>query len=132
MGKDYKARNCDNLHLTNRIVPLEFFLVCIISFAAGSLMSPSLLFMEMTSSQLRDKVEMVFNRLDTNKDGILTREEFVTGCMKVGPIMYTHHVILFHIISGPRYFTFNDKLQIQHHMRKEELYRSLQEVSKAI
>ena len=95
-------------------------------------MSPSLLFMEMTASQLRDKVEMVFNSLDTNNDGILTREEFVTGCMEVGPIMNTYHVILFHIISGSGYFTFNDKLQIQHHMRKEELYISLQEFSKAI
>ena len=49
-----------------------------------SWMSPSSLpCMEMSARQLRDNVEMAFNRLDTNKDGVLTREEFVDSCLMV-------------------------------------------------
>jgi len=38
--------------------------------------------MEMTARELRNNVEMAFNRLDTNGDGVLTREEFVLSCLK--------------------------------------------------
>ena len=27
-------------------------------------------------------MDMVFSRLDTNKDGLLTKEEFIEGCLK--------------------------------------------------
>ena len=39
--------------------------------------------MEMTARELRQNVEMAFNRLDTNGDGVLTREEFVLSCLEV-------------------------------------------------
>ena len=38
--------------------------------------------MEMTTRELRQNVEMAFNRLDTNGDGVLTREEFIEGCLQ--------------------------------------------------
>lgn len=38
--------------------------------------------MEMTARELRETVEMAFNRLDTNQDGVLTREEFVASCLQ--------------------------------------------------
>ena len=41
--------------------------------------------MEMSARELRQNVEMAFNRLDTNGDGVLTREEFVLSCLKVRP-----------------------------------------------
>ena len=46
-------------------------------------MSSSMAGMEMTVKQLRDNVEIAFNRLDTNQDGIVTREEFVNSCLEV-------------------------------------------------
>ena len=45
--------------------------------------------MEMTARELRNNVEMAFNRLDTNGDGVLTREEFVLSCLKVRPLIVT-------------------------------------------
>ena len=51
---------------------------------AMSWMCPSSLpSMEMSARQLRDNVENAFNKLDTNQDGILTREEFVNSCLLV-------------------------------------------------
>ena len=51
---------------------------------AMSWMHPSsLTCMEMSARQLRDNVEKTFNKLDTNQDGILTREEFVNSCLLV-------------------------------------------------
>ena len=47
-----------------------------------SLMSSST-HMEMSARQLRDNLEMAFNKLDTNQDGVLTLEEFVDSCLKV-------------------------------------------------
>jgi len=38
--------------------------------------------LEMTARQLRENVELAFNRLDTNNDGVLTREEFVASCLQ--------------------------------------------------
>ena len=43
--------------------------------------------MEMTARELRQNVEMAFNRLDTNGDGVLTREEFVLSCLEVTPLL---------------------------------------------
>jgi len=37
---------------------------------------------DMTSRQLKDTVDSAFNRLDWNQDGILTRDEFVEGCIQ--------------------------------------------------
>ena len=45
--------------------------------------------MEMSARQLRDNVEMAFNKLDTNQDGVLTREEFVNSCLKVSYACYS-------------------------------------------
>ena len=44
---------------------------------------PASPYMAMTAKELRDNVEAAFNKLDTNKDGVLTRDEFVESCMKV-------------------------------------------------
>jgi len=38
--------------------------------------------LEMTAGELRENVETAFNRLDTNNDGVLTREEFVASCLQ--------------------------------------------------
>ena len=48
--------------------------------------------MEMTARELRNNVEMAFNRLDTNGDGVLTREEFVLSCLKVRTLTVTLHL----------------------------------------
>ena len=53
-----------------------------VDMAALALMSSST-HMEMSARQLRDNVEVAFNKLDTNQDGVLTREEFVSSCLKV-------------------------------------------------
>jgi len=37
---------------------------------------------DMTSHQLKEAVESAFNRLDGNQDGVLTKDEFVDGCIK--------------------------------------------------
>ena len=42
------------------------------------MMAPPLSSAEMDISML----DMVFSRLDTNKDGLLTKEEFIEGCLK--------------------------------------------------
>ena len=42
---------------------------------------PPLSSAEMDISMLMEKVNMVFTRLDTNQDGILTQEEFIQGIM---------------------------------------------------
>ena len=36
----------------------------------------------MDLATLMEKVNMVFSRLDTNKDGVLTRDEFIEGCLQ--------------------------------------------------
>jgi Ca2+-binding EF-hand superfamily protein len=43
---------------------------------------------EMSARQLRDNVEKAFNKLDTNRDGVLTREEFVNSCLNVSSVYY--------------------------------------------
>ena len=48
-----------------------------------SWMCPSILTMEMSAKQLKEHVENAFDRLDSNKDGVLTREEFVNSCLQV-------------------------------------------------
>ena len=58
----------------------------VIIYLALSLMSSSP-HLEMSAKQLRDNVETAFNKLDTNQDGVLTREEFVNSCLKV-PALY--------------------------------------------
>ena len=50
--------------------------------------------MEMSARQLRDNVEMAFNKLDTNHDGVLTREEFVDSCLKVSYACYDNIVMI--------------------------------------
>lgn len=46
------------------------------------MMMPPLSSAEMDISMLMAKVDMVFSRLDTNKDGLLTKDEFIEGCLK--------------------------------------------------
>merc|ERR1712115_210509 len=38
---------------------------------------------DMTTRQLKENVDSAFNRLDWNQDGVLTRDEFVEGCIPV-------------------------------------------------
>ena len=52
-------------------------------YAALAWMSPAMSSLQMTARQLRDNVEVAFDRLDTNKDGVLTQEEFVNSCLQV-------------------------------------------------
>jgi len=47
-----------------------------------SLMGPGAPDIEMSATELSRNVEMAFNRLDTNGDGVLTREEFVRSCLE--------------------------------------------------
>ena len=47
------------------------------------MISPGVPEMEMSARELRDNVEMAFSRIDTNRDGVLTREEFVASCLRV-------------------------------------------------
>jgi len=44
--------------------------------------SPTAPEMEMSAIELRDNVENAFNRIDINRDGVLTREEFVQSCLR--------------------------------------------------
>ena len=46
------------------------------------MMIPPLSSSEMDISILMAKVDMVFSRLDNNRDGVLTREEFIQGCLQ--------------------------------------------------
>ena len=46
------------------------------------MLAPPLSCNEMDVATLMEKVNMVFTRLDTNKDGVLTREEFIQGCLQ--------------------------------------------------
>ncbi len=46
------------------------------------MMAPPLSSAEMDISMLMAKVDMVFSRLDTNKYGLLTKDEFIEGCLK--------------------------------------------------
>jgi len=47
-----------------------------------SMFVPPLSNAEMDITMLMEKVNMVFERLDTNRDGVLTREEFIEGCLQ--------------------------------------------------
>ena len=46
------------------------------------MLAPPLSCNEMDVATLMEKVNMVFTRLDTNRDGVLTREEFIQGCLQ--------------------------------------------------
>ena len=46
------------------------------------MLAPPLSCNEMDVATLMEKVNLVFTRLDTNKDGVLTREEFIQGCLQ--------------------------------------------------
>ena len=46
------------------------------------MIAPPLSCNAMDVATLMEKVNMVFTRLDTNKDGVLTREEFIQGCLQ--------------------------------------------------
>ena len=50
-------------------------------FLVANMLVPPLSSAEMDISMLMEKVNMVFTRLDTNQDGILTQEEFIQGIM---------------------------------------------------
>ena len=47
-----------------------------------NMLAPPLSTDEMDISLLMEKVEIVFSRLDTNQDGVLTKEEFIEGCLQ--------------------------------------------------
>jgi len=68
-----------------------------VDVTAMSWMSPSI-HMEMSARQLRDNVEMAFNRLDTNQDGVLTREEFVDSCLQDPNISHSMENFQFKLI----------------------------------
>ena len=44
--------------------------------------APPLSNAEMDIGMLMERVDKVFSRLDTNRDGVLTREEFIEGCLQ--------------------------------------------------
>ena len=46
------------------------------------MIAPPLSCNAMDLATLMEKVNMVFARLDTNKDGVLTKDEFIEGCLK--------------------------------------------------
>jgi len=47
-----------------------------------SVISPPLSCNAMDLATLMEKVNLVFARLDTNKDGVLTKDEFIEGCLQ--------------------------------------------------
>ena len=53
--------------------------------------------MEMTATELMNNVEMAFDRIDTNKDGVLTREEFVASCLRVSKtsVFWNETIVIF-------------------------------------
>ena len=69
------------MDITGEIIIIMTSLIIIMVTIAMSWMHPSS--MEMSARQLRDNVESAFNKLDTNQDGLLTREEFVNSCLLV-------------------------------------------------
>ena len=44
--------------------------------------------LEMSANELRENVEVAFNKLDTNNDGVLTRDEFVNSCLSVSTFIH--------------------------------------------
>ena len=81
---DYLPRRRDSISVEITGEDIIIYLMLILFIIAMSWMSPSSLpCMEMSARQLRDNVEMAFNRLDTNKDGVLTREEFANSFLMV-------------------------------------------------
>ena len=46
------------------------------------MISPPLSCNAMDLATLMEKVNLVFARLDTNKDGVLTKDEFIEGCLQ--------------------------------------------------
>ena len=87
-------------------------------YAALAWMSLAMSSLQMTARQLKDNVEVAFDRLDTNKDGVLTQEEFVNSCLQV--IIWElglKNMNVFSIILGSEYFPLHGKLQIQPHLK---------------
>ena len=80
-------------------------------YAALAWMSPAMSSLQMTARELRDNVELAFNRLDTNKDGVLTQEEFVSSCLQVFILeLSLKNINVFFNIIGSEYFPFHGKL----------------------
>ena len=47
--------------------------------------------LEIEATEMRDRVDNVFTLLDLNRDGVVTREEFVESCLQVS---LTHDVFV--------------------------------------
>ena len=86
-------------------------------YAALAWMSPAMSSLQMTARQLRDNMEVAFDRLDTNKDGVLTQEEFVNSCLQVIILELCLKNIVYSNILGSEYFPLHGKLQIQPHLK---------------
>ena len=63
-----------------------------------SMLAPPLSSAEMDISMLMEKVEIVFTRLDTNQDGVLTKEEFIEGCLQDQEILQSLENFQFNIL----------------------------------
>ena len=62
------------------------------------MLAPPLSSAEMDISMLMEKVEIVFTRLDTNQDGVLTKEEFIEGCLQDQEILQSLENFQFNIL----------------------------------
>lgn len=62
------------------------------------MLAPPLSTDEMDISLLMEKVEIVFSRLDTNQDGVLTKEEFIEGCLQDQEILQSLENFQFNIL----------------------------------
>jgi len=63
-----------------------------------NMLAPPLSTDEMDISLLMEKVEIVFSRLDTNQDGVLTKEEFIEGCLQDQEILQSLENFQFNIL----------------------------------
>ena len=62
------------------------------------MLAPPLSSAAMDISMLMEKVEIVFTRLDTNQDGVLTKEEFIEGCLQDQEILQSLENFQFNIL----------------------------------
>jgi len=69
-----------------------------IDITGVNMLVPPLSCTEMDITTLMGKVDLVFARLDTNKDGLLTEEEFIQGCLQDPEILQSLENFQFNIL----------------------------------
>ena len=128
MGVDFSLHEsslCDLSYLPPNTASKD----CSVGLEAGNtpLIPVPLSCLEMSPAQLLDKVNTVvppqyhcgvqvrsvFTRLDTNQDGVLSKEEFIQGCLQVYSVVYCSSFTV-RLCSGPRDPPLPGELPIQY------------------